>query len=129
MKKVLLALTLSLSVFASQAAEGFKVGADGTKFFTYWGGVAVYQDEQKITRCKFNDKVKSVDNYGDAYIANGFICSKHLYIVIKEYVDVDSGFLVVFDPDRWEERKVYQTEMFIRYREYPDENPKLLSPK
>lgn len=43
MRKVLFALLLlaSAGVFAR---DGFKVGADRTKFFTWFGGEALYQD-------------------------------------------------------------------------------------
>lgn len=114
MIKWLLAIALCLS-FGADAREGFKVGADGTKYFTYWGREAIYQFDQSSVECEIEKKIDSVDDFGDAFTAYGFTCGKHLYIVVKEYMDTGSVLLITFDPDKWDDRKVYKADMFLRY--------------
>lgn len=116
MIKWLCVLLLCVSAGAF-AREGFKVGADHTKFFTWYGGVALYQDEGKDTKCTFHSKTKSVDQWGDAFKATGFSCGKHLFIVIKEYMDLNSVLLIVQDPAKFEERRTYEVDMFLEYKE------------
>ncbi len=116
MIKWLLAIALCLSASAN-AREGFKVGADSTKFFTWYGGVALYQDGQKVTRCKLDKQTKSVDQWGDAYQATGFSCRKDLFIVVKEYMDVYRQLLIVLDPNKFDQRQSYEVELFLEYNE------------
>lgn len=116
MIKWLLAVALCLSAGAN-AREGFKVGADGTKFFTWYGGVAQYQDGQKVVRCKLDNKTKSVDQWGDAFQATGFSCRKDLFIVVKEYLDVNRQLFIVLDPNKFDQRRAYEVDLFLKYKE------------
>jgi len=114
MMKWLFALMLFVSAGAS-ARDGFKVGADNTKWFTWYGGVALYQDAQDEHRCKFYSISKSVDKEGNAFEATGFTCGKDLFIVIKEYMDNRDVLLIVMNPAKFEERKTYKVELFLEY--------------
>lgn len=116
MIKWLLAIALCLSAGAN-AREGFKVGADGTKFFTWYGGVALYQDGAKDTTCKLYSKVKSVDDQGDAYKGTGFTCGDHLFIMVKEYMDLNRVLFITLDPAKFEDRRTYEVDMFLEYNE------------
>lgn len=116
MIKWLLAIALCVSAGAN-AREGFKVGADGTKFFTWYGGVALYQDAGKNIPCKLDSKTKSVDQWGDAFKATGFSCKKDLFIVVKEYLDIHRVLFITLDPNKWDQRKSYEVDMFLEYKE------------
>ena len=116
MIKWLLAIALCVSAGAN-AREGFKVGADGTKFFTWYGGVALYQDAGHDTKCQLDNKLKSVDKWGDAYQSTGFTCGKHLYLVVKEYMDLKRVLFIVVDPAKFEDRHTYNVDLFLEYKE------------
>nr|DAY73750.1 MAG TPA: hypothetical protein [Caudoviricetes sp.] len=116
MIKWLLTLALCFSTGVN-AREGFKVGADSTKFFTWYGGVALYQDTGKDIHCKLHSKTKSVDQWGDAFKATGFSCGKNLFIVVKEYLDINRVLFIVLNPDQFEKRKTYVADMFLEYKE------------
>ena len=102
---------------ASDAAAGFKVATEGSRMFTYYGKDAVYQDEKEKTQCKFNDKIDSVDNDGNAYKAFGFKCNKNLYIVIKQYKDNENVSINLVNPLTGELRKVYNSYWLMKYKE------------
>lgn len=114
MIKWLLAIALCLSSGAN-AREGFKVGADTTKWFTWYGGVALYQDGNNYIRCKLDKETKSVDQWGDAYQATGFSCRKDLFIVVKEYMDLNRQLFIVVDPNNFDQRRTYEVELFLEY--------------
>ncbi|QHR69491.1 hypothetical protein nieznany_158 [Escherichia phage nieznany] len=115
MRKVLFALLLlaSAGVFAR---DGFKVGADRTKFFTWFGGEALYQDGKDKIKCKYVETLKGVDDWGDAYQATGFSCKKHLYIVVKEFQDINKQLFILVDPSKFDERTAYEVDMFLEYK-------------
>lgn len=115
MLKYLMITWLCLLSLAGHATEGFKLGADGTKFFTYWGGKALYQEEKNSIECTVSKKIKSVDQYGDAYTGVGFNCGKDLFLFVKKYLDVNLVLLIVVDPAKFEERKAYRADMFLEY--------------
>lgn len=115
MIKCLFVIVLCLSSVGVFAREGFKVGTDGTKFFTWYGGVALYQDAQDKVHCKFSRITKSVDKDGNAYQATGFDCRKDLFIVVKEYLDNKDVLFILVDPAKFEERKVYRADLFLEY--------------
>ena len=114
--KWLFALFLLLSCGAS-AATGFKLGADTTKWLTWYGGTAVYQQDQEYTTCTFDKVVNSVDQWGDAYRTTSFNCKKDLFIVVKEYIDIDQVLLILIDPAHFDDRKVYKAELFLTYED------------
>lgn len=116
MIKLLLVLALCFSTGVN-AREGFKVGADGTKFFTWYGGVALYQDAGKDIHCKLDKQQKSVDQWGDAYKATGFSCGKDLFIVVKEYLDLNRQLFIVLDPNKFDQRHTYEVDLFLEYKE------------
>lgn len=116
MIKWLLVIALFLSAGAN-AREGFKVVANGTKFFTWYGGVALYQDEGKDIRCKLDKSTKSVDQWGDAFKATGFYCGKDLFVLVKEYMDIDRQLFITLNPAKFEERKTYAVDLFLEYKE------------
>ena len=116
MIKWLLVIALLISAGAN-AREGFKVVANGTKFFTWYGGVALYQDEGKDIRCKLDKQVKSVDQWGDAFKATGFSCRKDLFIVVKEYLDIKRVLFIVLDPNKFDQRRTYEVDLFLEYKE------------
>lgn len=113
-------LLLMLLTTVSNAA-GFKVATEGSRMFTYYGKDAVYQDEKDKTHCKFNDKIDSVDNDGNAYKAFGFKCNKNLYIVIKQYKDNENVSINLVSPLTGEIKKVYNSYWLMKYREDKDE--------
>lgn len=116
MKKLLFVLMLAVSVSAS-ARDGFKVGADRTKFFTWFGGEALYQDGADKIHCKYVETLRGVDNWGDAYQATGFSCRKDLYIVVKEFQDINKQLFIVVNPAKFNERQSYDVDMFIEYKQ------------
>lgn len=50
MKRLLCVLMLMIATNATAARDGFKIGVEGSQFFTWYGGEAVYQvDDKSIT--------------------------------------------------------------------------------
>lgn len=118
-KLFLFILLLCSSV--AHAANGFKVGVEGSRFFTWMNKDALYQEGQTSVKCKFRDVVRSVDEWGDAYKSAGFTCGDNLYIVVKQYMDkADYVLLTILDPAKFEERKTYKAFMFIEYNDTGD---------
>lgn len=115
MIKCLFVIILCLSSVGAFAREGFKVGTDGTKFFTWYGGVALYQDAKDNISCKLDKVTKAVDYEGNAFRATGFSCRKDLFIVVKEYLDNKDVLFIVLDPAKFKERKVYRADLFLEY--------------
>lgn len=79
-------------------------------------GEAVYQVDDKKYNCKFDRIDRGVDNWGDAYKATGFYCTKDLYITVKEPQDNRKVLFIVVNPAKFEERKAYYADMFIEYK-------------
>lgn len=82
-----------------------------------YGGVALYQDEGKDIRCKLDKSIKSVDQWGDAFKATGFSCRKDLFIVVKEYLDINRVLFIVLDPNKFDQRHTYEVDLFLEYKE------------
>lgn len=116
MKKLFCILMLIIATNATAARDGFKIGVEGSQFFTWYGGEAVYQVDDKKYNCKFDRIDRGVDNWGDAYKATGFYCTKDLYITVKEPQDNRKVLFIVINPAKFEERKAYYADMFIEYK-------------
>lgn len=64
MKRLLCVLMLMIATNATAARDGFKIGVEGSQFFTWYGGEAVYQVDDKKYNCKFDRIDRGVDNWG-----------------------------------------------------------------
>lgn len=115
MKKLLFILILMIAANANAARDGFKIGVEGSQFFTWYGGEALYQVEDKKYSCKYRLVKHGIDKWGDAYRATSFYCTKEIFIVVKEPRDNRQVLFIVVNPGNFEERKAYYADMFIEY--------------
>lgn len=116
MKKLLFILMLMITANANAARDGFKIGVEGSQFFTWYGGEAVYQVYEKKYTCKYRNVTRGIDKWGDAYKATGFYCTKNIFVVVKEPQDGRQVLFIVVDPGNLKDRKAYYADMFIEYK-------------
>ena len=113
MKKIALALLCFLPGLAF--ADGYKVVTkDGARSLTYYAGQATYSRLDKQIKCIFKSSSKGIDQEGNAFNADGFSCTKDLYVVTKLWIDTGMRAIIEVDP-KTEKRDAFQVESYKPY--------------
>lgn len=113
MKKLFLLFLIFMSMPAF--SQGYRaMTKDDERILVYSGTSVVYTKMSLPLKCKFVSSAQGIDNSGLPFTADGFSCTKSLFVVMKTWLDIPMRAIIEVDP-KTEKSEAYKVTWYQEY--------------